>query len=142
MSCPAAWARGPSEPGHAAVDEARVPLEAGIGSETEALHHTRAEAFEEPVGAVDQIEHQRNSVRVLQIHPDAAPSSREEIAGGVRSEGVGARTHHADHLGAHVRKHHGAVGAGPDACDLDQLDSFQRSHASVSVGLRSGRRRG
>jgi len=56
--------------GHAAVDEARVALERDVGPEAKALHHLRAEAFDQHVGGGDQVERLREMAGVLEVELD------------------------------------------------------------------------
>ena len=66
--------------GHPPVDEARVAGEALVGPDAEALHHARAEALDERVGALDQVEQRRHAVGVLQVDGDVAPAAQQHVA--------------------------------------------------------------
>ena len=58
MSCPAASEYGPvlAPAGHPPVDELGVAGEALVGADAEPLHHARAEALDQRVGALDEVE--------------------------------------------------------------------------------------
>ena len=121
---------------HPAEHELRVARQAHVGADPESLGHAGAKALDERVGLLDETHHGLDTLGLLQVDADRpAPAVEQFLVG--RGE-VGAhllRAIDAQHVGAHVGKHHGGERAGPDAGDLDDLHSTQRSHvAPRSVG--------
>jgi hypothetical protein len=123
-----------SPAGHAPVHEARIAPEADVRSEAEALHHARAEALDQGVGSLDESQRRGHALGVLEVEADAAPTAVEQVprrsVGGHVTHRAGAIE--AQHIGAHVRQHHGGEGARSDAGELDDLDARERSHARSS----------
>ena len=118
---------GLSPAGHAPVDERRVPFEADIGTETQALHDAGSKTFDQYVVALDELEYRLHAAGILQVDGDAPASARQHIgaAGGLAG---GAGTVHAHDLGAHIRQHHAAERPGPDALQFDHFESREWSH--------------
>ncbi len=120
--------------GHAPVDEARVAGQADVGSEPEALHHARTEALQDRIRLLDQLEDELDAVRVLQVDAHRAAAPVQHVEGrpvrGHRGHVLGAVE--TQHVRSHVREHHGAERSGADACELQDPDSLERSHASSS----------
>jgi hypothetical protein len=114
--------------GHAAVDEARVSLQTDVRAEAHALGHAGAEALEERVGLFDELEHGRHALGILQVDGDRAAAA-EERAGVLLARVLDAVD--ADHLGAQVGEEHRAEGAGADAGELEDFDSFERAHGDL-----------
>ena len=120
-----------SPAGHAAVDEPRVSLQANLRTEPETLHDAGAEAFDQRVGVLDDAKHRIRGAGLLQVDGKCPPpalggplSSLAEELDVVRAMGA----IDANHLGAHVGKHHGAERRRADTCHLDNFESCQRSH--------------
>ena len=136
MSCPAAMrVRAVLAPaGHPAEHQLGVAGEALVGPDAEPLHHARAEALDQRVGVLDEVEQRRRAVGVLEVDGDVAPAAQRDVA--VRR--VGRRAAHrlgaldADHLGAHVGQQHRRERAGADAGDLDDPIAGEWSgHAAI-----------
>ena len=116
--------------GHAAVDEAGVAVEAGVGADAEPFGHPWPEALDEGVGLLDQRQHRLHPVGVLQVDADRAAAAVHHVLR--RMSGVSAAHRvgpvDAHHVGAHVGQHHGRERSGPDPGDLHHAHSGQRSH--------------
>ena len=85
------------------------------------------------VGAFDQSERGGDALRVLEVEGDAAAAPVQDVRARLVGDRVlhGARAIEAQHVGAHVRQHHGREGPGPDAGELEDLDSTEGSHGSL-----------
>src|SRR5690606_22138752 len=117
-----------SPPGHAAVDQLRVAGEADVGAEAETLHDTGAEALDQAVGALDQVEDDGDAVLALQVDADAAPAAIQQVRRGPLRTADALGAVDAQHLRAHVRQHHRAERTGADARDLDDPNAFEWTH--------------
>ena len=130
--------------GHPPEHELRVAGEALVGADAEALHHARAEALDQRVGLLDEVEQRRDAVGVLEVDGDAAPAAQRArrwrgVVGRRAAHGLGPVD--ADDVGAHVGEQHGRERAGADAGDLDDPVAVEWSrHRSSSSSVR--RRRG
>ena len=127
-----------SPAGHASVDQAAVPGEAGVGPEAQSLGHAGAETLDQPVGLLDQPEHELHCVWVLQVDADrgAGPVQQVPVRPGARGPELLAPLDRArrcplqpQDLRAGVGQHHAGEGRRPDARQLDDLDPAQRSTA-------------
>src|SRR6202020_2730796 len=65
--------------GHPTIDEPRIALHAHVRSHAQALGNTGTKAFYEPVGLVDQAQHQISPVSVLQAYGDRPSSAVHQI---------------------------------------------------------------
>ena len=122
--------------GHAAVDEARVAIEADVGAEAEALHDAGAHRVDEGVRLLDQAQDSRDALGMLEVDGDGGAAAAAHVglgAGELEAETGGARAIDADDVGAHVGEQRGAQRAGADAGDLHDLDAGQ------GAALRAGR---
>ena len=111
---------------HASVDQLRVPRHAVIRAQAQALGHAGPEAFEQRIRRLRQPQHRLHALGLFQIHTDGAP-----VAGKNIPRGTCPRPHaiHADHLRAHIRKHHPAEGPRTDTGQFDDAISMKWSHA-------------
>ena len=111
---------------HAAVDDCGVSLETDVGSEAQPLGHTRSEALDQGVGLLDEFEQCAKTRLALQVECDrATPACQEGKLRDIQSRACGAID--ADDFRTHVREHHGAEGARPDAADFDDAQSGERA---------------
>jgi len=103
-----------------------------LGADAQALGHTGAEALDQPVGAVCQLEHGLDAAGVLEIHPHApAPPVQHVEVGGVGNllaHPVGPV--HPHHICPQISQHHGRERSRSDAGDLYHANAFERSHAA------------
>ena len=107
--------------GHAAVDELRIRGEQDVGTEAEALHHARPEAFDERVRLLREQQRGGDAVFRLEIQRHGAAPAQHDIGGALSSEsetGI-ARPVDEQHVGAHVGEHHPAERARPDRLELE-----------------------
>jgi len=68
-----------SPAGHPAVDQPRVPHPARLGADPKALHDSGTEPLEQDVRAFDEIQNQRDAVRLFEVHADGPFSALQEI---------------------------------------------------------------
>ena len=59
-----------SPAGHAAIDQARVGLQADLRAKAQALHHAGAEPFEQHIGFGDHAQYERAYLRILEVNAD------------------------------------------------------------------------
>ena len=123
-----------SPAGDASVDEPRVSLQANLRTEPETLHDTGAEAFDQRIGVIDDAKQRIRGAGLLQVEGKRPPPAQSRALASfaekldiVRAMGA----INANHLGAHVGKHHGAERRRADTRHLDDLESCQRSHAHL-----------
>ena len=124
--------------GDAPEHQLGIARQADLGPEAEALHHAGAEALDQRVGAVDQLERGRRRFRLLQVERDRAAAAIEKAAALERIERVAAGRRlavDAHDLGAHVGEQHSGEGRRPDAGHLDDLEAGQRTHDAAPVGV-------
>ena len=123
---------------HAAVDQARVAREADVGAEPEPLHHARAEALDQRVGAARPAQHGGDALGVLQIDADAAPAAREEVASAARR--IARRHEPARSMRSTSAPMSESIIAGErsraDACDLENANSSQGTHGELLFAAR------
>ena len=121
--------------GHAAVDEARIALQAHVGTEPEALGDSGAKRLHERVGRLDHPEHARDAVGVLQVDGHRPPAARRDgVGSGAAPERLGAVDAHD--LRPHVGEELARERPRADAAELDDLDTLERSHACLLVVAR------
>ena len=125
-------------PRHAAVDQPPVAPEAGVGPDAQSLGHAGPEALDQPVGLLDEPEHQLDGVGILEIDADGGTGPVQQVPVRARARGLDllaaldrARRGPLEpqDLGPGVGQHHAGVGRRPDARQLDDLDPAQRSSA-------------
>jgi hypothetical protein len=108
-----------SPAGDPCVDEAPVARQARLGADAETFCYARAEALDERIRVLDQAQHRRRSIVVLQVDNDRAPSTIEEVVCRRWTTVEGDRPIDAEHVGAHVDEQHRGERAGADARDLE-----------------------
>ena len=125
-------------PRHAPVDQPRVAAEAGVGPDAEPLGHAGPETLDQPVGLLDQPEHELDGVGVLQVDTHRGTGPVEQVPVRARTGGLDllpaldrARRGALEpqDLRPGVGQHHARVGRRPDARQLNDLDPAQRSTA-------------
>ncbi len=118
--------------GHATVDETRVARAALGRTDPEPLGDPRAEAFDEHVGAFDEVEHLGMLRRVLQVRVDD-DAVTQDMGGGL--VGPRAGPHHPQHGGTQVAEQHRRVRSRADASQFEYLDARECA-VHVSAGPR------
>ena len=131
-----------AEPGHAAVDEARVPLERDVRPEAEPLHRARAETFEAAIGGGHQAQRQLDALRALEVERDGTASPQQEIEAQrlVDAEPARLQPIDADDLRAEIGEQHRGHRPRPDAGEFNDAQSRERPHEYLVVW--SAHRRG
>ena len=127
--------------GHPAVHQARVAGQAVLGADPQPLGHPGPEPLQQGVGSFDQRQHGLDPLGRLEVDADRAPASVQEVSRRVVGVAAPHRRGSIDShdVGAHVGQHHGAERPRPDARDLYDPDSRQRSHDSSSARRLSAR---
>ena len=113
--------------GHPGVDQPRVAAQADVGSDTEALGHSRAEALDQHVRGVGQPEQRVHRARVLEVEHGGLAAAVQQLTLGPGAAGPGPVD--AQHGGALVGEQHGAERPGPDARQLEHPQAGQRPAA-------------
>ena len=116
--------------GHAAKDQFRIALQGHLRTQAEPLHDPGAEAFEDDVCGLEQLEAGLDGGRVLQVQAHGAPAARGDVRGTSPALALAVYPHH---VRAKVRKEHAAEGAGPDAREFNDLEAGQGSLAHVCL---------
>ena len=127
--------------GDAAEHQLRIAGEADIGAEAEPLHHARAKAFDDGVGAGDEFERERRAFGVLEVEAYRAAAAVDEVRRLDALERILARRGLAvdpQHVGAHVGEHHAGERRGADARHLDDVQSCKRPHSPPLRRSRTG----
>ena len=57
-------------PGHAPIDQPRIPLQRHIRADTQALHHAWPESLQQPIRLLDQAQRRLDPLRLLQVNRD------------------------------------------------------------------------
>ncbi|MNZ81137.1 hypothetical protein D3C78_997940 [compost metagenome] len=117
--------------GHAAVDQLRIARQAHVRTEAETFHHAGAEAFDQHVGFVDQLQQDIGSARLLRVDGDAAAAAAELAA--VAIEETGGHTVDADHFRTHVREDHGGDRRRADRVHFDNFHTCQGACHHLSL---------
>ena len=154
-----------AEAGERAVDEARVDVAQRLVVDAEALDDAGAKAFEDDVGGLREAVEDVAGGLVAQIEDDAALVASEGVVGArpfqragvddlVGAEGAVqsfGRRFDDDDVGAEVAEEHRAEGAGRQAGEIEDADSFERhrhggppsvSGCEAMIGQRRGRCQG
>ncbi len=107
--------------GHAAIHQRRIALEAHLGPQAEPLHHTRAHAFDQRIGAVDQREHGSHRGRIFQVERQRLLAAMDDgiLAQVERVAGLAAAALDQDDLGAHIGQQHAAKRGRADTGDFN-----------------------
>ncbi len=119
--------------GHAAVDERRVAGQGDVGPQAQPLHHARAEALDQAVRPLDQLQASlgRGGMLEVQRHRAAAAEGDVELA---VARALAVDPHH---VGAKVAEQHAAEGGRADAGELQDAEADEgtgsfAAHASFS----------
>ena len=103
-----------AEAGHGAVDEPRIALAQCLVTEAQPIHHARAEALDEHVGAGDQLTHALEARLGLEVDLDAALAAVPQPPRRFVPERIAARLLDLDDLGPVVGEdHRGEVAVHP-----------------------------
>src|SRR5439155_8310159 len=118
--------------GHPAVDEGRVGGVDLGGADAEAFGDAGAEALDQDLGPGRQAQHQIRGAGRLEVDGDRVPAAPEHVVPGVaaglgRGQGAGVGTLQPEYVGAEVGEQHPGEGRRPDARQLDDPDTRQRS---------------
>ena len=109
--------------GHAAEHETRIARHHNVRPEAEPLHHAGAKAFDQRIGASEQVEHLRDRGLVLQVeldHLPAAPRHRLQVL--FRADAI-----ERHDFRAHVGQHHAGERARADAGEFDDAEAGERA---------------
>jgi hypothetical protein len=111
-----------SEAGHGAVDEGRVLLGGGFGTDAKAGHDAGAEVLEDDIGALDQALGNLEIAGRLEVEGDAALSPLIEGIGGVLPAGSARRVDVND-VGALVGEHDARERSGDVLAEVDDANT-------------------
>jgi len=131
--------------GHASEDEPWIAGETHIRTRSQTLHHPGPKSLDDDICDFDQFQQQLDTVWVLQIEADAAPTSREKVerrrttaltafdaidaVDEIESQSPGALDAiDPQNLGPHVGKHHRRKGRRSEGRNLDNLHTAEGSH--------------
>ena len=110
------------------IDQPRIAREHDVGAEAEPLHHAGTKAFDQRVGAGEQVEHLRDRGLVLQIElDDLAAAHRHRLQVLARADAI-----ERHDLGAHVGQHHAGERARADAGEFDDAETGERAGGAGS----------
>ncbi|MNP50811.1 hypothetical protein D3C76_1450960 [compost metagenome] len=109
--------------GHPAVDQLRVALQTHVRSKPQTLHHTGAEALDQYIGILDQLQQHLSGARLARIDGDAATTTAEHAAVGVQE--VGDLTVDPYDIRPHVCKHHHGERCRTDRVHFDNFHTSQ-----------------
>jgi hypothetical protein len=113
--------------GHASVNKLRITCQAGLGADAETFGDTGAVAFNEDVGAFDQLEDDLSGALGAQIDNDRLAPARGDVVDRCAAVTHGSRPADPQHLGAHIGEQHRRGWPGPDASQLEHAHAGQRS---------------
>ena len=137
-----------AEPAQGAVHEARIERLQRVVVAAQPLHHAGPKALDQHVVFFGQSVQHGLAVGVLQVQGQAflvavrkagGDGARLVRPGGGAGAGqfAGRRRFDLEHLGPHVRQHHGAERAGPDAGEFQNFYAFEsESHGASLRGVR------
>ena len=114
--------------GHAAEHQPRIARHHHVGPEAQPLHHAGAKAFDQRVGASEQVQYLRDCGLVLEVEFDdlsAAPRHRFQIL--LRADAI-----ERHDFGAHVGQHHAGERARADAGEFDDAKTGERAGGAGS----------
>ena len=126
----------PAPARHPAVDQTLVAGQADVRAEPEALHHARAEAFEQCIRLLDEPQDDLGGAVSLQVERDgraAATKRRVESHGDPSSRAVD-----PDHVGSEVGEEHRAEGRRAEAGELDDAQVVEGPAEPRSRGAGDG----
>ena len=124
--------------GDARVDQPRIDLAHGVGSEPPFLHGAGPEVLDDHVGLLDQATRDVATLFLAQIHTDTflvarqrAPPQRGAVAQGAPlAQRVASRGRfELDDLGTEVAEHAAGKRAGDELAEFDDTDAVQRAAA-------------
>ena len=127
MSWPAALASGPDcpQPVIRAIDDALVARQHHVGAEAEPLHHAGPIAFDQRVGAFEQLQHVRDAGLVLQIAGDLpAAAHHDDAAQALLLLADASSVTTSAPMSASII---GRERAGPEAGEFDDANAGERS---------------
>jgi hypothetical protein len=121
-------------PGHAAVDQSRVFLQADLRAQPQALHDAGSVAFQQGIGTAYQLQDSSHTLRSFQVHADTAFAAIQEVQSRLLgiAEHTAPRALHPDDRRAHIRQGHGGEGARANAGDFNDGEALEWSHGGVS----------
>ncbi|MOA05709.1 hypothetical protein D3C78_1253190 [compost metagenome] len=90
--------------GHAPIDQLRVACQADIRPQPQALHDPRAEALDQHIGTVDQLQQYLIGPGLARVDDDTPPPTPQQTA--VGAEKPSRMAIDTNHLRAHVCQHH------------------------------------
>ncbi len=109
--------------GHPPVDELRVEGVARGGADAEPLGDPGAEALDQDVGALDEVENAGGAVGGLEVDQNGALAAVGDVVGRVDGEPAATRPVHADDVRAEVGEEHGGERSRADARQFDDAHS-------------------
>jgi hypothetical protein len=119
--------------GHPGVHQPRIAAQANVGSDAEALGHSRPETLEQHIRGLDEPEQRIDGARMLQVQHGGLTAAVQQLVLGLARAGSG--TVNAQHGRALVGEHHRAERPGPDARELEDPQAGQWPAASW-LGIR------
>ena len=119
-----------SPPGYAPKDEPWIARQARFGAESQPLHDTGPEAFDQRLRLIQQTPHGLQSLGMLEVDGKrAAAAFHHRMARRQRNAQVGRlQTVDAQNLRAHIGEQHRTHGRRPDAAEFNDLHPVKRSH--------------
>ncbi len=126
--------------GHPPVDERGVAGQRRLGSHAQPLGDAGAEALEEDVGPLDEVEHGAGAVGGLEVDEDGPLVAIGDVVRRVDAQPRAAGAVDAHDVGTEVAEQHGRERARPDPRELDHAHSGERTvvcacHAAPTSGL-------
>src|SRR5262245_56325627 len=133
--------------GDPSIDEARIACETILGAEPEPLGHPWTKPFDQRVGALNQAQGKRLALRMFEVERQALPATQQEViaqwAWHAEIAWLGAVD--AQYGCAEIGEQHRAHRPRPDARQLHDFDTGQRSHQApprfAGLSLRGIQRR-
>lgn len=113
--------------GHPAVDELRIAGEAGLGPDAEAFGDAGAVALDQDVRAFDEVQDAGRTLVALEVQENGALVAVGEVGRGIDAEPRATGPVDAYDVRPEVRQQHRGERSGPDARQLDDTDTGQRT---------------
>jgi hypothetical protein len=120
--------------GHTPVDEPWILCERLVRPEPEPLHHAGAKAFDQHIGARDELERGLRAGSRLQIECHRALAAQHDVvpALALEAEARGAGSIDHEHVGPHVGEQHSGERRRTDRLELEHLHASERpSHGLI-----------